>query len=323
VPTKTEPLFEKVFPASDSALDVRNGLLRDAEQAGASIQLEVDVRGIEPDDARWKITTHQGSITCDRLLLCTGGQSYPKTGTTGDGYRWLRALGLRIVDPVPALVPLASTAPWVRELSGISVDGELSIGDRKRRRPVLFTHKGLSGPAAMDLSEQVSRYGHREASLDLMPDTTREELRALLVEAAGRPGAPALSTLLSLPKRLLATVASEAGLSEANPRLNQVGKAQRHRLIEAVKALKIPISGTLGFAMAEVTSGGLALDEVDRRTMEVKRHPGLHVFGELLDLTGPIGGFSFQAAFSTAELAASAACSALRTQRSSTEADGT
>jgi hypothetical protein len=103
-------------------------------------------------------------------------------------------------------------------------------------------------------------------------------------------------------------VASLAGFADPNPRLNQVGKRERHRLIESIKSMPIPVSGTLGFALAEVTSGGLSLDQVDRRTMEVKDRPGLYVFGELLDLAGPIGGFSFQAAFSTAEMAAQSAC---------------
>ena len=314
VPTKTENEFDKVFPASDSARDVRDALLKDAQDAGAEFVMETAVDDIAAVERGWQVSAGTQRYTCHRLLLSTGGQSYPKSGTTGDGYSWLRRLGLRIVDPVPALVPLASKATWVSELSGISIDGELRIGDRKRRRPILFTHKGISGPAAMDLSEQVSRYGHRLATLDLLPDLDREALRARLIDAAGRPGAPALAALLPLPKRVLAAVVRQAGISEPNPRLNQVGKAERNRLVETLKALPIPISGTLGFAMAEVTSGGLALDEVDRRSMEVKRCPGLHVFGELLDLTGPIGGFSFQAAFSTASSAAKAACAALDPQ---------
>lgn len=311
VKTKHEAEFDKVFPASDSAAEVRDALLRDATEAGAEIRLESSVVGVEKRGTRWVAVLTDGEVICDRLLLCTGGKSYPKSGTTGDGYAWLRALGLRIVDPVPALVPLTSGESWVHELSGIAVDGELRIGKRTRSRPTLFTHKGLSGPAPMDLSEQVTRGGSREARLDLVPQTNAEDLRQLLIDAAEKAGSPRLATLVPLPRRVLQAVVQRARLREVNPAANQINKGERNRLVECLKGLTIPISGTLGFAKAEVTAGGLALDQVDRKTMEVKEHPGLFVFGELLDLTGPIGGFSFQAAFCTAEAAANAASGGL------------
>lgn len=312
VRTKTEPEFEKVFPASDSALEVRNAMVAAAEGAGAEIQLHTEVTSVRPGGEGWRVETATEPVWCEQLLLCAGGKSYPKTGTTGDGYRWLRELGLNIVDPVPALVPLTSPASWVHELSGIAVDGELRIGERRRRRPVLFTHKGISGPGAMDLSDEVSRGGAREARLDLMPDTSQEDLRATLIKAAGQPGSPTLASVLPLPRRLVETVAKRCQLGDSNPRANQIDKAARRRLVEETKGLRIPITGTTGFAHAEVTAGGLALSEVNRKTMEVKAMPGLFVFGELLDLNGPIGGFSFQAAFSTAELAAVEACKNLQ-----------
>ena len=233
--------------------------------------------------------------------------SYPKSGTTGDGYAWLRGLGLKVVNPVPALVPLTSAAPWVHELSGVSVDGELRIGGQRRRRPTLFTHRGLSGPGPMDCSIAVARDGERQAFLDVVPELNHEQLRAALVEGAGRVGAPRLSAVVDMPRRLREALAEQLALGRPNPCLNELSKKQRNRLVETLKALPIPITGTLGFAKAEVTAGGLALGEVDRKTLQVKKHPGLFVFGEILDVTGPIGGFNFQAAFSTAELAARAA----------------
>ena len=312
VKTKVELEFEKVFPASDSALQVRNALQHDAKSRGVEFLFEAGVTGLERSNEGWVAHFGQGPaagrVFCKRLLVCVGGQSYPKTGCTGDGYAWLRQLGLHVVDPVPALVPLTSPAPWVHELSGTAIDGELRIGKHRRRRPVLFTHAGLSGPGPMDLSFAVTKGGEREARLDLLPDMSWEALRALLIEGAGRPGSPRLASVLPLPRRLVGLVAARSEL-DLNPQLNQLSKAGRHRLVESIKGLRIPISGSLGFAKAEVTAGGLALDEVDRLTMEVRKHPGLHVFGELLDLTGPIGGFNFQAAFSTANLAAQAATS--------------
>ena len=251
--------------------------------------------------------------------------SYPRTGTTGDGYAWLAALGLPLVEPVPALVPLVSPEPWVRELAGVSLqavnvelrapDGEL-LGQRER--PVVFTHKGISGPGAMDLSEPVAR---EEASaqqagraarahalrLDLAPTLERESLRALLASLAGRPGAPMLALVArdraraAAPTRGARPRASGVG---AGARVNELARAARHSLVESVKGLAIPVAGTLGFDQAEVTAGGLALAAVDAATLRVKGVEGLWVFGEILDLAGPIGGLNFQAAFSTAELAA-------------------
>lgn len=303
VPTKTEEALEKVFPVSDSARQVRDALEQHARTQGAEFLFNQGVRGIHRTDAGWSVTIPAGTVHCDKLLVCVGGKSYPKSGTTGDGYGWLRALKLPVVDPVPALVPLVSPATWVRELTGLSVDAEARIGKFRRRRPTLFTHMGLSGPAPMDLSVHVARSsGPVELLLDLLPDHSWEGLRDLLIDAAGRRGAPHVVGLLPLQRRLIEAACLQAGLAP-NPRANDLSRARRHKLVETLKGLPIPITGTTGFKKAEVTAGGLDLGSVDRKTMEVRGHPGLYVFGELLDLTGPIGGLNFQSAFATAELA--------------------
>ena len=308
VRTKVEERYEKVFPRSDSALEVRNALERAARDAGAVFRFNGAVHSIEQDGDDWWVHGASFRVRCARLLLCVGGKSYPKTGTTGDGYAWLSDLGLELIRPVPALVPLSSDAKWAKALSGVSVDAEVKAGRFCRRRPVLFTHRGLSGPGAMDVSEAVARGDAQSVRLDLCPDTSWESLRDTLVALGQRPGSPGLMSSLSLPKRLAQALFAQAGLDGANPRANLVTKAQRHKLVDSLKGLEVPATGTLGYGKAEVTAGGLALSEVRRQTMEVQRYPGLYVFGELLDLQGPIGGFNFQAAFATAELAAAAAC---------------
>jgi len=329
VETVEEPL-EKIFPKVGGARAVRDALEREAKEAGAEIRLDAAVARIAPAGGRkgsngWEIALADGSIlSCAKLLLCPGGKSYARTGTTGDGYAWLAELGLPIVEPVPALVPLSSPASWVRELAGISLqDVEARLEDAegrvlgRRRRPVLFTHQGVSGPGAMDLSAPVARAeaaARRKGTraplhhlrLDLFPDLSREELRAILVEAAGRPGTPALSRVLpgSIAKRVVEAVADEAGLDAVDPRVNGLDKETRHKLVEAFKGLDVPVHGTLGFDKAEVTAGGLALTHVDPGTMRVRGFENLYACGEILDLQGPIGGLNFQAAFATAELAA-------------------
>lgn len=336
VPTVEAPL-EKVFPASQRARDVRDALERDARAAGAELRLETALRALEPWNGRFVLHLEGGRVVAERVVLAAGGKSYPRTGTEGEGYGWLSGLGLEVVEPVPALVPLVSECAWVRELAGLAlqdVEARLLALERggptrelgRRRRPLVFTHQGVSGPAAMDLSVHVARRDARrrggedapdlELALDLLPELGREALRALLLEAASRPGAPHLARELvaHVPRRLVAAAARQAGCMHDNPSSNQLTKAQRHGLVEALKGLRVPIHGTLGWDQAEVTAGGLALEEVSPAAMEVNALPGLHVVGELLDLSGPIGGLSFQAAFSSAEMAARALRSPLRTR---------
>ncbi len=322
VPTIEEPLLEKVFPESQKALDVRDALVRRAKAAGVRLRTASPVMAVTPTAEGWSVSVSGQTLTCAKLMLCPGGRSYPATGTTGDGYRWLTALGLTLTLPVPALVPLVSPVSWVHALSGVSVqEAEARLLDPegrvvgRRARPVLFTHQGLSGPGAMDLSAPVARaalQGKIEGwrlAIDLLPDEPQDVVRARLAEAARAPGAHRLARMVppSVPDRVLEAVAKQAGLPELNPAISRVPSKLRNRLVDTLKGLQVPVTGTLGWEHAEVTDGGLELEEVERTTMEVKRLPGLYVFGELLDLTGPIGGLNFQAAFATAELAARAA----------------
>ncbi|TAJ23474.1 MAG: aminoacetone oxidase family FAD-binding enzyme [Planctomycetota bacterium] len=326
IATVDAPL-EKVFPESGRAIDVRNALERAARTAGAHIEVGAAVAGVARTGAGWRVELADGTRRdAPNVVVASGGKSYPLTGTTGDGYAWLAALGLPLVEPVPALVPLLSPAPWVHELAGIAVqEAELALCDAsgrevaRRARPVLFTHFGLSGPAAMDVSEPVARAPALEftARIDLVPDRAREQLRdAWLARAAQPGGAGVLGALndvtrAALPRRLLERVVAQARCA-GDARAAQVTREQRHALVEALKGFAVPIRGTQGWDKAEVTAGGLALSAVDAGTLEVKAHPGLYVIGELLDVQGPIGGLSFLAAFATAELAGRAIAARVR-----------
>jgi len=213
----------------------------------------------------------------------------------------------------------------VRELAGVSLQ-EVVVrlrapdGDElaRRERPVVFTHRGISGPGAMDLSEPVAREEAEATSnrrarrahalvLDLVPALEREELRARCLEAAALPGAPLLAAWLAaelaLARRLVEAALAQARVP-AELRANVLARSARHALVEALKGLEVPVDGTLGLDHAEVTAGGLALPALDPRTLRVNGVPDLWVFGELIDVQGPIGGLNFQAAFATAELAA-------------------
>ncbi|MEW6074580.1 MAG: aminoacetone oxidase family FAD-binding enzyme [Planctomycetota bacterium] len=327
VPT-VEACWEKVFPASDRARDVRDALLAWTAAAGGRLVTGTPVAGIAPREGGWTVRTAGGGAFAARaLVLAPGGASWPRAGTTGDGWGWLAALDLPAAPPAPALVPLTSPAGWVRELSGIAlaevcvrlVDGAGRVHG-ERERPLLFTHTGVSGPGALDLSVHVARApapdGGWRLQLDLLPALAREEVRARLVAMAEAPGRRSLERGVrdalgaSFPRRIVRAALAQAGLAGRAAGPAALARAERHRLVEALKGLAIPVDGTLGLERAEVTAGGLDLRAVDPGSMAVAGRPGLYVVGELLDLAGPIGGLNFQAAFATAELAARAAARA-------------
>ena len=319
VPTKVEETG-KVFPRSDKALHVLEALLRRLSRSGAILQLNAPVREIVRASSGFQIISSDRRWLARHVMITTGGQSYPGCGTTGDGYRWARALGHQVVATRPALVPVTTDAAWVHSLKGITVpDVAVRVVDLRRsadkgvkrgvcRGSFLFTHVGASGPAVLDVSRDVT--GHPEPrtlalECDFLPAFSDGAFDEALRQRFSREGKKGIGSLLpdDLPRRLIEAVLADAGIP-AERRAAEAGTELRVRLVESLKHCRIPVSGTLGFPKAEVTAGGIALDEVDSRTMKSRLVPGLFLAGEVLDLDGPIGGFNFQAAFSTGWLAA-------------------
>lgn len=302
--------LDKIFPVSQRARDVLDALLRLATASGVEIAYAAPALQLRRAATGFLVTTPHGEVRADRLVLATGGLSYPKTGATGDGYAFARALGHTVTATHPALAPLWVTAPWLRALQGIVLtDASLAVLDAagherlQRRRPILFTHQGLSGPGPMDLAGDVEELGGGAVvRFDLLPDTTADELERGWLTAAATNGAQKVGHALppQLPERLRATLVT---LAQADGTLANLSRQARRRLVAVIKDLRVPVAKSLGFAHAEVTRGGVALDEVDARTMQSRCCPGLYVVGELLDVDGPIGGFNFQAAFATGRLA--------------------
>ncbi len=319
VPTKVESTG-KVFPESDRALHVRDALLRRVKQSGATIQTGTAVLAIAADANRgWRVTTESEELDVDRVIVTAGGKSWPGCGTTGDAYDWLRRLGHTIVEPRPALVPLTGGDDWMHALSGVTLEDcvatvvSSSGGNRKplarRRSSWLFTHFGFSGPAAMDISgvlTAASSFAEMQVLLDLVPDLDESELRARLTDRGRDGGRQRVASVLAkwLPNRLASALAEQ---SEANCTIAQLPRRVCHSLTEHLKRLPIKVTGTVGFNKAEVTAGGVALNEVNPRTMESRLAAGLYIAGEVLDVDGPIGGYNFQAAFSTGRAAGIAA----------------
>lgn len=310
VPLQEEDL-DKLFPVSQKARDVVDALLREVAQSGAQLALGTPVRDVVAHPhGGFTVRTDRGAVQAASVVLATGGLSYPKTGATGDGYPWCRALGHTVTATWPALAPLAVAEPWVRELQGIVLHGvALTSLDAARQpvttrvRPILFTHKGLSGPAPMDLAGDVEQaQGAAAVRFDFAPDRREDELEAEWLALAAAHGGRRASSVLpaALPERVRAALCARAG---GDVPLANWPRPQRRALVAATKGLVVPVGRSLGYDHAEVTRGGVALAEIDARTMQSKVRPGLFVCGELLDVDGPIGGFNFQAAFATGRLA--------------------
>jgi predicted Rossmann fold flavoprotein len=328
LPTKTEP-GGKIFPQTDRATDVLNALLRRLYRSGAELALGDAVKLVVRQHDRFRIETASRHWQCEKLIVTTGGKSYPGCGTTGDGYQWLADLGHTIRRARPALVPLTSDESWLHELAGITVpDVVLRVIDpqfdnsanRNRRRDslppgvmierrgsLLFTHFGLSGPAALDVSRAVTSVSNpRELVLvaDFLPDQSAELWSNMLAGSATTDGKRLVAGVIAdqLPRRFVDALIDRAQIP-FDRRLAELSKAERTRLVHQLKHCEVHLTGSRGFDKAEVTAGGVALDEVDSRTMESKLVPNLYIAGEILDLDGFIGGYNFQAAFSTGWLA--------------------
>lgn len=314
--TKTEPTG-KIFPLSDKAADVLGALLRRLERSGCTLAVEEPVLAISRCGDRFAVLTERRSLIAGSLVVTTGGCSYPGSGTTGDGYAWAAGFGHTISPARPALVPVETNLDWVRELKGITVpDVGVSVERRtepqakplaSRRGSFLFTHFGLSGPAVLDVSRAITG-DPNPAELDLVCDFVPgvlqpefdESLQASIRQSGKQPVAAIIPDLL--PRRLTDALLAVAEVP-GDLRAAELGKSARGRLVLAFKQCRIPVTGTLGFKKAEVTAGGISLKEIDSRTMQSKLVPNLYLAGEVLDLDGPIGGYNFQAAFSTGWLA--------------------
>ena len=305
----------KVFPASDRAADVLAAMIGRLERSGARLLTNCPCSEIEAEAEGFRLLTPSGEIRADRVIVAVGGQSYPGCGTTGDGYAMARRFGHTIVEPRPALVPLNVEPAWVANLRGIAIqDATAAIVDDsnacllERREAVLFAHFGLSGPAILDVSRAVARHDGNDQlrlRIDLIPGDRAEALDATL-QSASRSGRGQVVGMLpgGLPRRLAEAVVESAKIpaDRIGPELS---REERRRLIATLKGLILPVVATLGFAKAEVTSGGVVLEEVRPETLESLRHPGLYFVGEVLDLDGLIGGYNFQASWSTGWLAGS------------------
>jgi len=279
-----------------SSQQIIDMLLAECRNADAQWRLGVRISAIAKDDSGFVVTTDQGEYRSRSLVVATGGPSIPKMGSSGFGYKVAEQFGLKIVPPRAALVPLTFDAALLakfKDLSGVAVDAVVGCGKTRFDEALLFTHRGLSGPAILQISSYW-REGH-DIVVDMAPETdVLDRLKQLRRDHPRQEMATALADFV--PKRLARTIADAAGGPE---RIADFSDKLLMNVASAVKQWHVRPNGTEGYRTAEVTLGGVDTSELSSKTFEARSVPGLYFIGEVVDVTGHLGGFNFQWAWSS------------------------
>lgn len=287
-----------------SALQIIEMLLGEMKRHGARLKLGCSVSSVEKSAHGFTLQLTDGPVRCRSLVVACGGKSIPKMGATSFGYDIATQFGLRIVETRPALVPLTfepNTLERLKPLAGVAVDAVVSCGKTKFAEAMLFTHRGISGPSIL----QISSYWREgdEIRIAMLPET---DIFEALREQRKQNGKQALQTALALylPRKLAQTIAEEIG---ATGHLADMSDKMFRRVEAAINDWRIKPAGSEGYRTAEVTLGGVDTRDLDSKTMEAKSVPGLFFIGEVVDVTGWLGGYNFQWAWSSGWVAGQAA----------------
>jgi len=305
-----------VFSATDRAGDVRDTLVDRARKLGVTFIYGRRVGGITKEAGAFVVFASTERIGAEKLIVATGGLSWPKTGCTGDGYRFARQFGHTIVEPRASLVPLVTCETWPGQLAGTAVENVKISAHLKDKKvsasgAMVFTDVGIGGPAVLDMSRYLTDYlpaGGAPVAimLDLAPHVEQYRLETQVTECIGANPKKKVPNVLAefVPKRLSVILCRQAGCDN-ELEAGRLRKDMRKELIRMIKALPLSIVRTMPIAEATVTRGGVSVTEVEPKTMESKICPGLFFAGEVLDVDGPCGGYNLQACWSTAALAGS------------------
>ena len=300
----------RVFPVSDKSMDVVNAFEKYIRKNKVKLHLETPVREVLVEEGKVVgIKTDKGNIEADAVIVCTGGLSYPGTGSTGDGYKFAKAAGHTVTKLHPSLVPLRAKDEWCSEVMGLSLKNiAISIKNEKDKElykdfgEMLFTHFGVSGPVILSASRHLLGLFDTGLKLyiDLKPALDVKTLDSRILrdfeKYINKDFANALGDLL--PQKLIPIVIRLSGIS-TDKKVHDITKEERKRLVSVIKGLELTITGTTGYNEAVVTSGGIETDEINPTTMESKFIKNLHFAGEVLDCDAYTGGFNLQIAFST------------------------
>lgn len=324
-PLKTER-GERIFPVSDHSSDIIKAFERILSEKNVEVRLHTTVREIVTEGDKLigvKAIKHNPNGTAgkiqllraDAVIVCTGGVSYPLTGSTGDGYRFANDTGHSLIKPRPSLVPFETRQKWVKDCMGLSlknvsmklVSGKKTVYDGFGE--MLFTHFGISGPLVLSASAYYDPEKHKDAKavIDLKPALSEEVLDKRILrdfdEQLNKSFANALGGLV--PSSLIPVIADECGVSKEK-KVHDITKEERKKLLYTLKNLTLDITGTRGFEEAIITKGGISVKDIDPSTMESKHIKNLYFAGEVLDLDALTGGFNLQIAWSTGHAAGDA-----------------
>mgnify|MGYP000926344639 FL=1 len=308
----------RVFPASDSALDVRNIFMKLMKHYGVDVHLEEPVKKLLVDDSVViGVVTDKETYHADAVVIATGGKSYPATGSTGDGYILAAQVGHKITDIRPSLVPIVTEESWVKDLMGLSLRNvELSVVAKNKVQAkmfgeMMFTHFGITGPIVLSLSHTVGNLMRKKnigtigLDINLKPALSPETLDKRLQKDFDLYSKKQLINGMKdlLPSRLIPLIIELAGIDPQKP-INQISKEERQQIGYMLQHMPLTVKGLRPVEEAIVTAGGISLKEFNPKTMESKLVKGLYGAGEVLDIDAFTGGYNLQAAFSTGYVAA-------------------
>lgn len=308
----------RVFPKSDSAIEVRKLLYERLCRSGVKICLSDSVAAVGRWGDVFVVKAASGTYECDACVITTGGMSYPATGSTGDGYGFAKSLGHTVTELRPSLIPFTTKETWPHALSGLSLRNvEASLWKRGKKQAaqfgeMLFTHFGVSGPIILMLSAAAAHKKQcsypMQLWINLKPALARDVLEQRLQRDFQKYIRKEVENGMKdlLPQRLIPVVLEEAGIDGRCP-VNQISREQRGDLVDTLQALSLTVTGTRPIEEAIITAGGVSVREINPRTMESKLVPGLYFAGEIMDIDAFTGGYNLQAAFSTGYVAGTAA----------------
>ncbi len=317
VETKIEP-DGCVFPKSYKAEDVNNALVREAKKLKVRFIFNKPVCDIIKENDSFIINTKDEQFSAEKIIIATGGVSWPQTGSTGDGYRFAKNLGHTIIEPRASLLPLIAQEEWTSKLAGTSI-ANMKISTTIENKKIVtqgagvFTQNGLGGPAAQDMSRYLTdflpaRKNPLEIFLDLVPDCKIDELENMFIKLTNENPKKKIENILAdfLPKRAVSVICDLSGCSDEMP-AGQLKKDIRKKIVQTIKSLPLSVVRTRPIEEATVTRGGVNLAEINSKTMESKICTGLFFAGEVIDADGPCGGYSLQICWSTGALAGTCA----------------
>ncbi len=309
----------KIFPKSDRSKDVLNALIAYNDKFNVCVRSNSKVKEVVRREKKIEkaILENGEEISGNNFVICTGGVSYPATGSTGDGYKWLKKLGHTIIEPLPSLTPIIIRESFIKELEGLSLkDVEINVYKNNKKidsklGDLMFTSDGLSGPATIDLSRKIGKELPEKINIkiDFVPKLNFIELDKKIQECFNAASHKILKNSLDnfLPRRIFSIIAKLSKV-DSDKKVNLISREERKRIVHLIKEFDLEVQKLAGFDKAVITSGGVKLSEVDPKTMRSKIVENLYLAGEILDLDGPTGGYNLQVCWSTGFAAGEAVC---------------